>query len=158
MIVPENVPIEALGRLGQEYPAEKSRVSAIITERYMKPAKDVEVVLLDATTVREITRKKTDSEGRVVFEVNARGLPVILRPIPPKGMVVSPEQVKLETLPVEKGLWPFRDVWGWDESAKFNILLAEEEGEGIFTFRNILIAGAVLVAAYIVYNTLASRE
>ena len=160
MIVSEDY---SLTDLGQEKPEMSStapyRVSANIVAGD-RPAKGIEVYLLDSTGETVLQKKLTDATGLVYFDV-ADEKPVLIRPVPPKGMVIAPEEEKKVPLYVDRWWFSVSPEWEWSDSVRFAVGLPGSAapggqkfpaGKGLaeyLTLENILIGGAVLVGGYL---------
>lgn len=163
MIVSESYQFSGLG---QEKPAMNPdapyRVSATLVAGD-RAAKGIEVLLLDASGETILQKKVTDVTGNVFFDVPSEN-PVIMRPTPPKGYTVSPEEAKKTPLYVDRyWLSPYSE-WEWSDSVLFTIGLPGAKavpGKSLteyLTLENVLIGAAVLVGGYLLFQWFGGDE
>lgn len=181
MIISEHTSISSLGQDYSGYTPQsgvKSRVSAIVTENG-DPADGILVELLDHSRKVVLARDKTDYLGRVYFDRNTAYEPVIIRPVPPSGKIISPADKKSMTWPLT-GSWYYlpdawTDNWDWGHSEHFAVGSPydtaspeqkpkaapgsdEEDGwEKLLTTKNMLMAAGVAIGALVLYNLFTGR-
>ena len=144
-------------------PALPYRLSAYVFNILSEPYAGIPVQVLDPVSKKVITTKTTDFEGKVFFDMpGPEGKAYLLRAAPGKGRSASPPQ-QMKSVAVSTVL-PWTD-WEWTDSVKFVVgkpgevpSIPDENGETgddddtIFTTKNILIGGAVLVGIYLLYQ------
>ena len=166
--------------LGQPTPEQgrPARASAFLTISG-QPADGVVVELYDSTKRTLLDRQKTDFRGFVQFDVPISYLPVVIRPVAPPGMVSSPTDQRVTTLPVAGGIFQMKDYWtdNWDEgeSVRFQIGIPgnlpgdADSGEGkasgdsfdiekYLTLKNILIVGAVVIGGMWIWRSMSGSD
>lgn len=161
-----------MGQAATPEPGRPARVSAIVTQQGA-PADGIIVELYDGAKKTILGREKTDFQGFVQFDNDTSYLPVVLRVVPPAGMVASPAEQKTITMPLSGGIFNikeyFYDNWDVDESVRFQIGIpaempssrdasspAAKEDEfdlgKYLTLKNIAIAAGVFILGMILYN------
>lgn len=146
-----------------ELPGLSYRVSAYVynTEGIIIP--DIMVNIADVTGKKLISRKKTDGQGKVYFDLPS-DLQVTVYPVPKEGDTASPSAMIVAPVPISK---IFGNAWDWKgDSVSFVISRNLEEpgeepgkepGKGeLFTLSNILMAGGVILGGYVLYQWLSS--
>lgn len=172
MMVSDNLTFDEIDGLAQvepgmtypDSPAENTakpyRVSAYVRTPDDKPIPSVDVGCFQADGKTLIESKKTDSNGRVFFDVPSENNVTLV----PKIDSVSPPYTQVQPVLAYPGFWKylFVPVWEWGRSAMFTVypgIPAAPGGggtllEGDNTFRNIALVGVALVSGYLAWNWL----
>lgn len=146
-----------------EKPAENEarpyRASAYVKTPDGKPLVGIEMGVYRADGKTLIESKKTDSNGRVFFDLAGEDEVTFV----PKVDSASPPYTKMVPVLAYPGFWKYLFVptWGWERSLQFTVypgIPAAPAGVSPSpednTVKNVALVGAALVGGYLVYKWL----